>query len=171
MSQKVPIRFVLNGTPLKYDVEPHWTLLDFLRNELRITSPKQGCDLGECGACTVLLDGEPVLSCLVLVPQVDGKEVITVEGISKNGKMNTIQKSFFEHNAFQCGYCTPGFILATKAMLDKNLDPTIPEIERALSGHLCRCTGYVQIIDAVMDAARQLRIDRQRTVNVQKTVT
>jgi len=157
MSQKVPIRFVLNSEPLEYEVEPHWTLLDFLRNELGITSPKQGCDLGECGACTVLLDGEPVLSCLVLVPQVDGKEVTTLEGISKRGELNAIQEAFVEKNGFQCGYCTPGLILATKAMLDKNPDPSIPEIKSALSGHLCRCTGYVKIIDAVLDAAARLR--------------
>lgn len=160
-NQKVRIKIVLNGEPLEYDVEPHWTLLSFLRNELGITSPKEGCDLGECGACTVLVDDEPVYSCLVLAPQVDGKEVVTVEGLARNGEPNTIQRAFIENNALQCGYCTPGFILATKAMLDKNPNPTIADIKKALAGHLCRCTGYVKIIDAVLDAAERLR--RQRT--------
>ena len=156
-NRRIKIKFVLNGEPLKYDVEPHWTLLNFLRNELGITSPKEGCDLGECGACTVLVDDEPVYSCLILAPQVDGKKVVTVEGLAKNGEPNIIQQAFLENNAFQCGYCTPGFILATKAMLDKNPNPTIVEIKKALAGHLCRCTGYANIIDAILDAAERLR--------------
>jgi len=156
-NQKVKIKFVLNGKLLEYDVAPNWTLLNFLRNELGITSTKKGCDLGECGACTVLVDNEPVYSCLILAPQIDGKTITTLEGLSTNGKLHPIQSAFLEKNAFQCGYCTPGFILATKAMLDKNSNPTVSDIKKALAGHLCRCTGYVKIIDAVIDAAERLR--------------
>ena len=156
----IKIKFDLNSRLVEYDVAPNWTLLDFLRNELGITSPKKGCDLGECGACTVLLDNEPVYSCLILAPQVNGKTILTLEGLSKNGELHPIQSAFLEKNAFQCGYCTPGFILATKALLDKNKNPTIPEISKALAGHLCRCTGYTRMFDAVLYAAEKLRKEK-----------
>lgn len=156
----IKTKFDLNGRLVEYDVAPNWTLLDFLRNELGMTSPKKGCDLGECGACTVLLDNEPVYSCLILAPQVNGKTILTLEGLSKNGKLHPIQSAFLEKNAFQCGYCTPGFILATKALLDKNKNPTISEINKALAGHLCRCTGYARMLDAVLYAAEELRKEK-----------
>jgi carbon-monoxide dehydrogenase small subunit len=156
----IKIKFDLNGRLVEYDVAPNWTLLDFLRNELGITSPKKGCDLGECGACTVLLDNEPVYSCLILAPQVNGKTILTLEGLSKNGELHPIQSAFLEKNAFQCGYCTPGFILATKALLDKNKNPTVSEISKTLAGHLCRCTGYTRMFDAVLYAAEKLRKEK-----------
>lgn len=155
--QKINIRFVLNGQSMRYAVEPNWTLLSFLREELGITSPKQGCNLGECGACTVLVNDEPVSSCLTLASQIDGKKVTTIEGISQDGKPNEIQLAFMENNALQCGYCTPGMILATKALLDRNPNPNVDDIKKALTGHLCRCTGYINIVDAVLDASKRLQ--------------
>ena len=153
----VKVEFVLNGERVEAEVPANMTLLDMLREKFRITSVKKGCEVGECGACTVLLDGRPVNSCLVLAPKVDGHEVLTVEGLSKNGKLSPIQEAFVEEMAIQCGYCTPGFIMVSKALLDENRKPSLEEIKEALSGNLCRCTGYVHIIRAVQKAAEKLK--------------
>lgn len=152
----VRVSFVLNGEKVEAEVPANMTLLDMLRERFRLTSVKKGCEIGECGACTVLLDGRPVNSCLVLAPKVNGREVLTVEGLSKDGKLSPIQEAFVEEMAIQCGYCTPGFIMVAKALLDENKRPTLEEIKEALSGNLCRCTGYVHIIRAVQRAAEKL---------------
>jgi carbon-monoxide dehydrogenase small subunit len=150
------IRFRLNGEDIEYAVEPNLTLLDLLRGNLHVTSPKKSCERGECGACTVLLNGKAVNACLVLAISVDGKEVLTVESLGTDGT-HPIQKHFVELGASQCGYCTPGMILAAKAIIDKNPDPTTEDIKRGLSGNMCRCTGYVKIFDAVKAAAKEMR--------------
>jgi len=146
------VNLKLNGQSVKRDVAPNDTLLDFLRNRLKVTSVKKGCDGGECGACTVLLNGKPVRSCLVLAVQTDDGEVTTLEGLAKQGELNVIQEAFLEKYGFQCGFCTPGMILVTKALLDENPNPTVDEIKEALEGNLCRCTGYEQIIESVFRA-------------------
>ena len=147
------VQFKLNGRPVSCEVEPNQTLLDMLRHRFRITSVKRGCELGECGACTVLINGEPACSCLVLAPQVDGAEVLTVEGLSKDGELSELQRAFIEGFGFQCGYCTPGILLVTKALLDRNPSPSIADIMKALEGNLCRCTGYEQIISSILRAS------------------
>ena len=146
----------VNGRSFKLDVEPDMSLLEVLRNKLFITSPKVGCNTGECGSCSVLLDGLLVKSCITHAMIASGKEVVTVEGLGKPGELNPIQKAFYEHYASQCGFCTPGMIMASKALLDHNSKPTRQEIKESLSGNLCRCTGYVKIIDAVMAAAKEM---------------
>jgi len=156
MESLLHVKFKLNGKEVEVEVPPNMTLLDMLRRKLGVTSVKKGCEVGECGACTVLLNGKPVNSCLVLAPKVNGKEVITVEGLLEDGKLSPIQEAFIEEMAIQCGYCTPGFILVTKALLDENKNPSIDEIKEALSGNLCRCTGYVHIIRAVRKAAEKI---------------
>jgi len=143
------IRFVLNGKEMEVEVPPHWTLLRLLREKLGLTGTKEGCGIGECGACTVLLDGLPVNSCLILVPKVEGRRVETVEGLGSRESLHPLQRSFIEHGAVQCGFCTPGMLMSAKALLDKNPKPTREEIKEAISGNLCRCTGYQQIIEAI----------------------
>jgi carbon-monoxide dehydrogenase small subunit len=130
-------------------VEPRQTLLDILREELGLTGAKKACDLGSCGCCTVLMDGKSVLSCLVLAIDAQGKEILTIEGLSEKDKLHAIQQAFIDYNAFQCGFCTPGMILAVKALLDENPRPTEDEIRDGISGNLCRCTGYDQIVEAI----------------------
>ncbi len=151
------VKFKLNGELVEVDVPPNRTLLDVLRRDLGIKSVKRGCERGECGACTVLLNGKPVTSCLILIPQVEDAEVITLEYLHKNGKLHPIQEAFIEAGAVQCGFCTPGFILTAYALLMKNPEPTREEVKKALSGNICRCTGYVKIIDAVLLAAKKLK--------------
>jgi carbon-monoxide dehydrogenase small subunit len=151
------MRFTLNGKMVEKDVEPNETLLDYLRNRLKVTSVKNGCDVGECGTCTVLLNGKPVRSCLMLAVQAENAEVTTLEGLAKRGELNVIQEAFLEKYGFQCGFCTPGMILATKALLDENASPTLDDIKDALEGNLCRCTGYEQIIESVQKAAEQIK--------------
>lgn len=146
---KVKIKFNLNYEDIVVDVEPDKRLVDFLRDDLGLTSVKEGCGEGECGACTVILDKKAVTSCTVLAPQVDGCSVITLEGLSKNGELDKLQESFIEAGAVQCGFCTPGMILSAKALMMENPNPTIEEIKRAMAGNLCRCTGYKKIIEAV----------------------
>ncbi len=146
----------VNGRSFRLEVEPHLSLLEVLRNKLFITSPKVGCNTGECGSCSVLLDGLLIKSCITHAMTASKKEVITVEGLGKPGELDPIQRAFHEYYAAQCGFCTPGMILAAKALLDENLKPTRQEIKEALSGNLCRCTGYVKIIDAVMAAAKEM---------------
>lgn len=151
---KYILSFVLNGQPVDVLTEPTDTLLDVLREQLYLIGPKRGCDEGDCGACTVLLNGEPVRSCLTLALTVTGKEVVTVEGLSQNGKLHPLQQSFHEHYAAQCGFCTPGMILSAKALLDKKPHPTREEIVEAISGNLCRCGTYQEVVEAIQAVAR-----------------
>ena len=147
------MKFTLNGKVVEEEVAPNVTLLEFLRNNLQLTSPKMGCDEGECGTCTVLLNGEPVNSCLVLAVQVENREVTTLEGLGADGELDVIQQAFLENYGLQCGFCTPGMVLATKSLLDRTPFPTEEQIKEALEGNLCRCTGYQQIIESVLKAA------------------
>ncbi len=147
------ITFNVNGEPYTVAVKSQHTLLDVLREKLGITSPKRGCENGECGACTVLLDGKPVNSCMVLAVEAAGHEIETVEGLARDGELHPLQKAFIEHNAVQCGFCTPGVLMSAKGLLDENPHPNVDEIKHALAGNLCRCTGYVRIVDAVLDVA------------------
>ena len=146
----------VNGHDYKVEAEPTTTLLEVLRDKLLITSPKVGCNTGDCGACSVLLDGRLVKSCITNALAAQGKEVVTVEGLAEPGELHPLQKAFHEHYATQCGFCTPGMLMAAKALLDENPTPTQEEIKEALSGNLCRCTGYVKIIDAVMATAQEM---------------
>ena len=143
----------VNGEPVEVAVPLHHTLLEVLREDLRLTGTKHGCELGECGTCTVLVDGEPVLSCLALPIELEGAEITTVEGLTKDGRAHPLQIAFAETGAAQCGYCTPGILLAAKALLGRNPRPTRLQIQEALAGNLCRCTGYIQILQAVERAA------------------
>ena len=150
------IEFVLNGKPTKALVKPNTTLLDLLHNELKLTGTKKGCDRGDCGACTVQLDGRAVNSCLVLAPQVAGKRVTTIEGIGSEGNLHPLQEAFVDFDAVQCGYCIPGLIMCAKALLEENPNPTRDEIRNYVSGNLCRCTGYLHQIDAIKAAAEKI---------------
>ncbi len=143
------IKFVLNGKSVQVEVPSHWTLLRLLREKLGLTGTKEGCGIGECGACTVLVEGMPVNACLVLVPKVEGRRVETIEGLGSRESLHPLQKSFIDHGAIQCGFCTPGVLMSAEALLEKNPSPTREEIKKAISGHLCRCTGYHQIIEAI----------------------
>jgi aerobic-type carbon monoxide dehydrogenase small subunit (CoxS/CutS family) len=143
------IRFSLNGEDTDVSFAPYKTLLEVLREDLGHTGTKHGCELGECGACAVLLDGKPVLSCLVLALECDGRQALTVEGLASEGKLHPLQDAFADLGAAQCGYCTPGILVTAKALLDENPHPTRDQIRQALSGNLCRCTGYLQIFEAV----------------------
>lgn len=157
------INFILNGKKMQYDVEEGRRALDFIRDDLGLTGTKEGCGEGECGACTIIVDGINVHSCLMLAVEFDGKEVLTIEGLAgPDGKLHPIQEAYDEKGAVQCGFCTPGFIMSTKALLDKNPDPDREEITTALEGNLCRCTGYYKIIEAVEAAAEKLqgRVDK-----------
>jgi carbon-monoxide dehydrogenase small subunit len=149
--------FLVNGRHYEVAIEPHMLLIEVLRDELVLTGTKQSCGIGNCGACTVLIDGKPVLSCLTLALTVEGKHITTIEGLAQGTALHPIQKAFIEHGAIQCGFCTPGMILSAKALLDGNPDPDEEEVRQALSGNLCRCTGYVKIIDAVLAAAEAMR--------------
>ena len=151
------VSFKLNGQPVTVKCPPAYTLLEVLREELHVTGPKEDCAKGECGACTVIKDGKPVCSCLVLISQVEGSEIITSEGLVKEGKLNAVQDAFLTEGAVQCGHCIPGMIVSASALLMRNPNPTVDEIRTALSGNLCRCTGYSKIISAVQAAAKQWR--------------
>jgi len=150
----------VNGRERKASVPPETTLLQLLREHLGLTGAKLGCDVGDCGACTVLVDGKAVNACLMLAGQVDGREVLTIEGLATRDRLHPLQRAFEEHASLQCGFCGPGSIMSAKALLDENLDPTPQEIRDALSGNLCRCTGYTKMIDAIQDAARELRAEK-----------
>ena len=144
------IHFVLNGEPMEVEIEPHLTLLQLLREKLELTGTKEGCSMGECGACSVLLNGKTINSCIFPAMEVEGKEVTTIEGLcDARGNLHPIQKAFIENGAIQCGFCTPGMVLSAKALLDEKPNPTEEEIRKGISGNLCRCTGYFQIVDAI----------------------
>lgn len=152
---KTQIRLQVNGFEYELLIRPHWTLADVLRDELGLTGTKKGCGKGECGACTVIVDGEAILACLVLAIQMQGKRILTIEGLSQEGRLDALQDAFVQYGAIQCGYCTPGMIMTARALLSKNSRPSEEEIKKALSGNLCRCTGYVKIIEAVKNASIQ----------------
>jgi len=154
MPRKVHVQTTINGETIEFLCEPRQSLLEVLRDELALTGAKEGCNNGNCGACNVILNGRLVNSCLVLGVEVEGKTVETIEGLAKPGKLHPIQQKFLEHASLQCGICTPGFIVASKSLLDKNPNPTEHEVRYWLAGNLCRCTGYDKIIRAVLDAAK-----------------
>lgn len=155
---KKEIEFTLNEEKVIVEVEPHWTLLHLLRETLELTGAKEGCGVGECGACTVIVDGDAVNSCLYPVMEIEGKNVATIEGLAKpDGTLHPLQQSFIENNGVQCGYCTSGMIMSAKALLDKNADPTENEIRTSISGNICRCTGYVQIVESIKEAAGSMK--------------
>ena len=157
---KHPIHLQVNGEPYDLLVEPRHTLLKVLRDELGLTGTKKGCDTGDCGACTVLLDGKPINSCLALAMEADGKEITTIEGLARGNDLHPLQEAFIEAGAIQCGYCTPAMILTAKALLEENPSPSEEEIKRAIAGNLCRCTGYVKIVKAIQSAAGVLNSTR-----------
>lgn len=151
------ITLMINGEYEQVDVPGHLTLLQMLREKLALTGTKNGCNAGECGACTVLLNGEPINSCMILAVECDGAEVVTVEGLAHAGVLDPIQDAIINHGGVQCGFCTPGILISSKALLNRVPNPSEEEIREALVGNLCRCTGYLRIIDAVRDAARRQR--------------
>lgn len=151
------IRFRLNGRTVEVEVEPNELLLNVLREKLGLIGAKYACGIGECGACTVLVDGEPVLSCLTLAVDVDGRDVVTIEGLAEAEELHILQKAFLEHGAIQCGYCIPGFILTAKKLLEENPSPSEGEIREYIRGNICRCTGYVNIVKAIKMAAEELK--------------
>jgi aerobic-type carbon monoxide dehydrogenase small subunit (CoxS/CutS family) len=156
--KKVSISFTLNGDAVTAEVPPRWTLLKTLREYFELTGAKEGCGAGECGACTVIVDGEAVNSCLYPVPEVEGKAVTTIEGIAgKDGTLHPLQQAFIENNGVQCGFCTSGMIMSAKSLLDQNPAPTEGEIRKAIAGNLCRCTGYVQIVESIDKAAEMMK--------------
>ena len=155
------VEFLLNGKKTTLEVPSHRLLLDLLRDGIGLTGTKEGCGTGDCGACTVFLNGKPVNSCLVLSGEIDGAELVTIEGLKSGPELHPVQKAFIEDGGVQCGYCTSGMLMMVKSLLDENLNPTEEEIRFALSGNLCRCTGYAKIILAVQDAAKELRDGRK----------
>jgi carbon-monoxide dehydrogenase small subunit len=150
------LNLTVNGKLYQLSVLPWRTLLEVIREDLGLTGTKEGCGLGECGACTVLMDGRAVNSCLVLATEADGKQVTTIEGLAQGDKLHPIQQAFVDHGGLQCGFCTPGMIMAAKAMLDKNPTPTEEEVKRGIAGNLCRCTGYTKIIESIRAAAENM---------------
>jgi len=146
---KITVTFTVNGKKIVLETDPQERLIDTLRERLKLTGTKEGCSIGECGACTVILNGEAVPSCLILTGQVEGSEILTVEGMEINGKLDPLQQAFIDYHAIQCGFCTPGMLMSAKALLLKKSNPTREEIKTALEGNLCRCTGYKQIIEAI----------------------
>ncbi len=157
MKQKAHIKFVLNGEEAEVAFAPHKTLLEVLREDLNLTGTKHGCELGECGTCTILVGGRSILSCLMLGLEAEGREITTIEGMADGATLHPLQDTFADLGAAQCGYCSPGFLLAAKELLDKQARPSRDEIKEALSGNLCRCTGYIKIYEAVELAAARMR--------------
>jgi len=153
--EKKMLSLTVNGELYQRTIKPNLTLLDFVRDELGLTGTKKGCETGDCGSCTVILDGELVNSCLLLAIEANGKSVLTIEGLTKGGKLHPLQEAFIEYGAIQCGYCTPGMILAAKALLDKNPKPTEQEVKAGIVGNLCRCTGYTKIVEAILAVAHK----------------
>jgi len=152
MKQLITLR--VNGESYEVAVEPRTLLLDVLRDRLGLTGAKRACDFGNCGSCTVLMESKPVLSCLILAVDAQGKDILTVEGMAKDGQLHPLQQAFIDHGAIQCGFCTPGMLLSAKALLDENPQSTEEEVRQAISGNLCRCTGYHKIVEAILDAAQ-----------------
>ena len=161
MRRSVLQELTVNGEPAEVSFAPYKTLLEVLREDLGLTGTKHGCELGECGACAVLVDGEPRLSCLTLALDCAGRSVETIEGLARGPRLHPLQAAFADFGGSQCGYCTPGVIMTAKALLDKNPNPTREQIKEATAGNLCRCTGYQQITDAIEDAAKQLREEKK----------
>ena len=154
--KKYPVKFYVNEELVELDVQANRTMLNVIRDDLHLTGTKVGCGAGECGACTVIVDGKPINACLVLAPEMDGMHITTIEGIADHdGNLSPLQQSFIDHAALQCGFCTPGFIMSATALLNENPHPTRDEIKHAISGNLCRCTGYIRIIEAIEDVANQ----------------
>lgn len=145
--------FQLNGEPVELEIKPNQTLLEVIRRDCALTGTKEGCGIGECGACTVLLDGWPVRSCLILAVDARGKEVTTIEGLADGTRLHPLQESFIQYGAIQCGFCIPGMLMAAKALLDEKPKPTEQEVRAAIAGNLCRCTGYVKIVEAILAAS------------------
>ena len=158
----VTVTTTVNGDPVQYVCPADESLLDVLRNRLNMTGSKEGCGTGDCGACSITMDGRLVCSCLVLGAEAEGRSIETVEGLSEGGELHPLQEKFIEHAAFQCGICTPGFLVAAKALLDRNANPDEEEIRYALAGNLCRCTGYDKIVRAVQDAAKVMRRKKKK---------
>jgi len=158
----VTVTTTVNGDPVQYVCPADESLLDVLRNRLNMTGSKEGCGTGDCGACSITMDGRLVCSCLVLGAEAEGRSIGTVEGLSEGGELHPLQEKFIEHAAFQCGICTPGFLVAAKALLDRNANPDEEEIRYALAGNLCRCTGYDKIVRAVQDAAKVMRRKKKK---------
>lgn len=154
---KITVHCTVNHKPVAVEIDPNKRLLDMLREDLDLTSVKEGCSEGECGACTVIFNGDPVTSCCMLAGQAEGADIITLEGISVDGKPDLVQEAFMEAGAVQCGFCIPGMILVTEALLAKNPNPTEEEARKAISGNLCRCTGYAKIVEAVLLSAKKFR--------------
>ena len=152
---KVLIELKVNGESYQVSIEPWRTLLEVLRETLNLTGTKEGCSRGDCGACTVLLDGKPANSCLLLAIEAQGKDILTIEGLAQGSQLHPLQEAFIDHGAIQCGFCTPGMILSGKALLDKNPQPSEVEVRQAISGNLCRCTGYTKIIEAILTASKR----------------
>jgi carbon-monoxide dehydrogenase small subunit len=155
--QTIPVSFTLNGRLQEIDVEPHELLLDVVRDRLGLTGAKRSCDVEVCGACTLLVDGRPLSACTTLAFEVRGRSVMTIEGLANDGKLHPLQQAFIEHGGFQCGFCTPGMILAAKALLDEIPDPSEEQLKHFMHGNLCRCTGYKKIIESIMAAAKKMR--------------
>ena len=153
---KQTIHIKINGQPQEVAVEPHWTLLETVREQLSLTGSKEGCGTGDCGACSMIVDGRLITSCLMLAPEAEGSEVLTIEGLARNGELHPVQQSFIDAGGVQCGFCTPGMIMATKALLDRNSRPTLEDVRLGLAGNLCRCTGYAKIYEAVLAAAERI---------------
>ena len=147
--------FTVNGERTELEVSDGARLVDVLREQLLLTGTKEGCGVGECGACTVIVNGNAVCSCITLAAGLNGANVVTIEGVSQNGELDEIQQAILDHHALQCGFCTPGIVMSAKALLDRNPNPTTAEIQEAIAGNLCRCTGYQQVIDAIADAAER----------------
>ena len=156
------LRFTLNGEEKSLDIEPGISALELIRDTLDLKGTKEGCGIGECGACTVVVDGKAVNACLMFAAQLDGRDVLTVEGLSKGDALHPIQQSFIEHHAVQCGFCTPGILMSTRALLEENPQPERDEIVKAVSGNLCRCTGYQSVIAGIEDAAERCREIKNR---------
>ncbi|MBI2917146.1 MAG: (2Fe-2S)-binding protein [Chloroflexi bacterium] len=154
MKQLISLK--VNGTTHEVAVEPYWTLLNVIRDHLGLTGTKRGCDSGDCGACTVIMNGKPVNSCLVLAVDARDRDILTIEGLAQDGKLHPLQEAFIEKGGIQCGYCTPGMIMMAKALLDENPRPTEAQVRQAIAGNLCRCTGYVKIVEAILAASEAM---------------
>jgi carbon-monoxide dehydrogenase small subunit len=153
---KKHITLTVNGRKVERDIDSRMTLAEFLREELDLTGTKVGCNRGECGSCTVIMDGDPVLSCTVLGVEASGREVLTIEGLASEGRLHPIQEAFVEHDALQCGYCTPGMIMSIKALLDKNPNPTEEDVRKSIDGNFCRCGSYLNVIKATIEASKKI---------------